>query len=97
MGDSANKDDIPTFHANIVTSTLDVDELTMELRWFHVAHRDSVEGLGDEVIQLPAADASTILSVPPTARMVLTFSAARALKKFLDSALPQAEKSRESQ
>jgi len=97
VGDSAERDEVPVIHANFVTSNLTTDELTMELRWFHAAHKDNLRTDTDEVFQLPGAEPEVIMSLPPAARVVLTFAAAKMLKKFLDAAFPQAEKSRRSE
>jgi hypothetical protein len=95
MPDGSGKSEIPTFYANIVTSNLNVDEMTMELRWFAQPHRGRVkEGTG--VTTVPPASPEELMAVEPVARVVLTFSAVKALKQYLDQALPVTENARKS-
>lgn len=95
MTDSMPKNDPPTFHANISTSNLNVDEMTMEFRWIAKPHREWMKE-GSSVLEIPPATPQEIMAVEPVARVVLTFSAARALKEYLDLAVPQIEKKRKS-
>ncbi|MHB8381458.1 MAG: hypothetical protein ACYDC3_03840 [Candidatus Binataceae bacterium] len=96
MGDGVDKKDIPMIHANIVTSNMNVDELTMELRWVTAAHRNHMK-TGDGLIQIPPLTTEEVMAVEPVVRISMTFTAARALKHYLDQALPEIEKTRRSQ
>ena len=87
-------DEFPTYHANVVTNNLSVDEMTMELRWFARPHKDSMKPSAETVIEVPAPSAEEVMATPPVARVVLTFSAVKALKDYLDQAFPEIEKLR---
>jgi hypothetical protein len=95
MADGSDRKEIPTFHANIVTSNLNTDEMTMELRWFAQPHRNWIqEGTG--VTTIPPASPRELMAADPVAKVVLTFSAVKALKQYLDQAFPEIEKARKS-
>jgi hypothetical protein len=86
----------PTYYANVVTSLLTADELTMELRRLDRPHRDiSKQGLAPTAI-LPPVPPAEIMNLDPIARVVLTFQAAKALKEYLDGALPRMEVARKT-
>lgn len=87
---------IPTHYANIATSLLTADELIMELRRVDKAHRDIVNTSSLESVIVPPATPEEILNHEPIARVVLTFSAAKALKDYLDNTLPRIEELRRS-
>ena len=88
--------DVPTFFANIVTSNLTTDELSMELRRVDRPHKQFVKAQaeGQPLIIIAAPTPEEIMSHPPVARIVVTFSAAKMLKQYLDVALPRAEEAR---
>lgn len=88
----------PTYHANVVTMNLTVDEMTMEFRSYLPAHRELFRAAeGQELTALPPPTAEEVYSIEPIARVVLTFAAVRALKQYLDQALPITERTRKSQ
>ena len=95
MPEETGRHEPPTYFANIVTSNLNVDELVMELRRFVAAHRDFLK-VGEELIPVPPVTMEEILKLEPIARVVLSFTAAKALKQSLDQALPEIEKLRKS-
>jgi hypothetical protein len=89
----------PTFYANFVTSILTVDDLVMELRRVDRTHREMLSTMTAApvtapFIPLPSITPADIMALEPIARVVLSFSAAKALKEYLDNALPAAEESR---
>jgi len=51
---------------------------------------------GSKILEIPPATAQEVMAVEPVARVVLTFSAVRALKEYLDAAFPEIEKKRRS-
>jgi hypothetical protein len=90
-------DAFPTYHANFVTSNLNVDELVLELRRADKPHRENLTPAGEAAAPLTFLRPLTpqeILAVDPVARVVMTFSAARSLKQFLDGAFDRAEHAR---
>lgn len=95
MSDGSERHDPPTFHANIVTSNLNVDEMTMELRWYTRPHSGVIKA-GAGPVPIPAATAEEVMAVEPVAKVSLTFSAVKALKEYLDQAFPEIEKNRKS-
>jgi|KBSSwiStaDraftv2_1062776.scaffolds.fasta_scaffold85456_3 hypothetical protein len=92
----ADPDVIPTFYANIVTSNLSTDDLTMEFRRIDRPHNEvmSLETPGAPLTIIPPPGPAQILALPPVARVVLTYTAAKVLKDYLDGALPRAEQAR---
>lgn len=82
----------PTFHANIVTMILTVDEFTMELRSYLPAHRDQIStDPADALKPLPPPAVEEVMKVEPVARVVLTYNAAKALMEYLVKAFPPTE------
>lgn len=94
MAPDSGKPDPPTFYANIVTMNLNADELTIELRRYFALHRDHVAGIAIGIKSLPPPSAKELLEVDPIARVVVTYSAAKALKEYLEQAFPEIEKLR---
>jgi hypothetical protein len=84
----------PTYYANFVTSVLTADDLVMELRRFDRPHRESSSS-GLYTLLSPVALAD-IMNREPVARVVMTFSAAKALKDYLNNALPRIEEVRKT-
>ena len=84
---------VPTYYANFVTSVLTADDLVMELRRFDRPHREVPPASGAYTV-LPAIRPADVMSQEPIARVVMTFSAARALKAYLESTLPRMEEAR---
>lgn len=97
MADGADSSEVRTYHANIVTSNLNVDEMVMEFRRYTPSHKDWIGKSGGQLTQIPAPTAEEIVAVAPIARVVITFSAARALKQYLDHAFPEIDKARKAQ
>lgn len=95
MPEETGRHEPPTYFANIVTSNLNADEMVMEFRQFFQPHRGFVKS-GDKPIYLEAPKVEELLELEPVARVVLTFSAAKSIKQYLDQALPEIEKQRKS-
>lgn len=93
MSDAGGQQGPPTYYANIITSLLTVDDLTLEFRRFDTPHREMATP-GQQLTVVPPASAAEVMQQEPIGRVVVTFSAARALKEYLDSALPRIEESR---
>jgi hypothetical protein len=97
MADAKDREEgVPTHYANIATSLLTADELVMELRRVDKPHRDVVKETSGLATIVPPATPAEILSHEPIARVVLTFTAAKALKEYLDSTLPRIEEMRKT-
>lgn len=95
MVSDIGKADPPTFYANVVTMNLNVDELTIELRRYLASHKDHVAAVATGTLKpLASPSAKELLELDPIARVVLTYSAAKALKEYLEKAFPEIEKSR---
>jgi len=97
MIDDLSAQELPTYFANIVTSLLNPDEMVMEFRRYLAPHKTMLKSGADPVTFIPPASPEQILQSEPVARVVLTFSAVRILKQYLDAALPQIENQRKSQ
>jgi len=83
----------PTYFANVVTLNITVDEVVIELRRFFQAHKDlALDTQALKPISAPSPD--EIFKLEPIARVVLTFSTAKALMQLLDQAVPQFEQKR---
>ncbi len=98
MMDETRKSLTPTYFANVVTMNMSVDEMIIELRQVHQEHKQLFQGQKPEDIgtvtwtKPPAPD--EMLSIEPVARVVLTFTAAKNLKRYLDDVLPKMESAR---
>lgn len=93
MPEATGLQEPPTYFANVVTMLLNVDGMTMELRQYLPPHKDLLKAVG-ELTPIPPPTHEDVYKVQPVARVFLTFSAARALKAYLDQALPQMETAR---
>lgn len=94
MSDAGGQQGPPTYYANIITSLLTVDDLTLEFRRFDKPHREMLATPSQQLAVVPPASTAEVMQHEPIARVVVTFSAATALKEYLDSALPRIEESR---
>lgn len=83
----------PTFYANVVTMILNVDEFTVELRCYLPAHKEQMAKLSaaDVLKPLPPPSPNELMELEPIARVVLTYSAAKALMEYLVKAFPPTE------
>ena len=95
MPEETGRHEPPTYFANVVTMNLNVDEMVMEFRRFIPAHRDFVKA-GEKLTLLEPPQVKEVLNLEPIARVVLSFTAAKTIKQYLDQALPQIEKQRKS-
>ena len=95
MPEETGRHEPPTYFANLVTMNLNVDEMVMEFRRFIQAHRDFPKG-SEKLIPLEPPKPEELLNLEPIARVVLSFTAAKSIKAYLDQALPQIEKQRKS-
>lgn len=97
MPEDGGRNEPPTYFANIATMNLNVDGMTIELRQYLPAHAKLFGKIGGgEVKAIPAPTEEDVYKVDPVARVVLTFTAVQAMKKYLDDALPQMEKARKT-
>lgn len=95
MVESADSQDIPTYYANFVTSQINVDELSMEFRRLFIPHREmALQEAKDGIVPVPPVTGDRVMKLEPIARVVLTFSAAKALRDYLDKVLPSMEAQR---
>ena len=94
MPEATGPQESPTYFANVVTSMLNVDGITMEFRQYLPPHKHLITTAAPEIIPIPPPTVEDIYKVQPVARVVLSFSAVRALKAYLDQALPQMETAR---
>lgn len=97
MPEETSKQGPPTYFANFASAILNADEMTIEFRRYGPPHRELFKTSGPEVMPIPPPSAQDIYQVEPVARVVLTFTAAKPLKQYLDTALPQIEKQRKTQ
>ncbi len=95
MPEATGPQEPSTYFANVVTMLLNVDGMTMELRQYLPPHRDLFQSVG-ELKPIPPPTYEDVYKVQPVARVFLTFSAVRALKAYLDQALPQMETARKA-
>ncbi len=97
MSEGAEKQEAPTYFANVVTVNINVDELVMEFRRILIPHKEQLKTSRPEApIFIPPVAPEKILDIDPVARVVLTITAARALKQHLDDMLPKIEEARKT-
>jgi len=66
----------------------------MEIRQYLPPHRDLLAAKAPGMVTMPPPNPEEVFKLVPVARVVLSFSAVRALKVYLDQALPQMETAR---
>ena len=93
MVDSYSQE-VATYYANIVTANIFQDEVVLEFRRFLRSHKENFEKFGEKPI--PAPDAAEIFKDTPVVRLVLTFTAAKALVGYLQKTLPIVEAQRKA-
>lgn len=96
MPETTSPPEPPTYFANVATMVLNVDGMTIELRQYLPPHKDLFKLVGNEVRPIPPPTWDDLYKVQPVARVVLTFTAVRALKAYLDQTLPQMENARKT-
>ena len=100
MTDAKDQPPAPTYYANFVTSMLTVDDLLLELRRVDRPHRDwlttppAAKSAAGTFAPVPAPTPAEIMASEPIARVVMTFSSAKALRDYLDTTLPAIEEAR---
>ena len=94
MAEAGSQQQPPTYYANVVTSNLNVDELILELRRVLVPHRDTMKATVDKIVLIPPIPPEQMMKEEPLARVVMTFTAAKILKEYLEQALPRVEDAR---
>jgi len=99
MADASEQHQVPKYFANFVTSQINTDELYMELRRFFTPHETMIAGAKPDsaLLPVPAPSAEQVMKEQPIAIVVMTFSAAKALKEYLEKALPEIEAQRKGQ
>ncbi len=91
MADASEQHQVPT-------SQINTDELYLELRRFFTPHEKIARTKSDStLLPVPAPSVEDIMKEQPIAIVVMTFSAAKALKEYLVKALPEIEAQRKSQ
>ena len=93
MSEAVDRQEPRTYYANIVTSNLTVDELTMEFRRIVLPYK-SWAATAATVVKVPPPSVDEIMATEPIARVVLTFTAAKALKQYLDQVIPTLDEAR---
>lgn len=97
MPDQPGSQHPPAYFANVVTTNLYPDELVMELRRHFQEHKILGVAQGTQPADVAPPSAEEIFRTEPIARVVLTFTAAKGLKDYLDQAIPIMEKRRRAQ
>jgi len=97
MSEGAGKQEPPTYFANIVTIQVNADETVLEFRRIMTPHRVQLKLQPSEgMTPVPPPTPENIFEVDPVARVVLTFTAAQALRTNLNNMLPAAEIARKT-
>lgn len=96
MGEPTEEVQGPTYFANIVTSQFNVDELTLEFRRFIPSHRKLSLKSGVQIQSVPPPSPQEVMEQEPVARVVLTFTAAKSLKEYLDQTIAKVESARKA-
>jgi hypothetical protein len=97
MTDSESKGSPPTYFGNFATTTLNTDELVLELRRIMKPHRETMKpGSANAPSIIPPLAIEEIMREEAVVRVVMTFTAAKALKEYLDNVMPRVEESRQT-
>lgn len=91
MPDSVPHPEPPTFYTNVVTVHVTLDEVSLEGRRYMPGHEEiwRVSKGGKEPGPVP--DDATVYREAPIVKVVMTFTAAKALRDTLQALLPQME------
>ncbi len=79
----------PTYFANWVTLTVNTDELAIEFRRVDRPHRETA----DQTL-IPGPSPQDALNREPLARVVVTYTAAKALWEYLNNTMPRVAEAR---
>jgi len=91
MADGSAAEQPPTYYANWVTLTVNTDELVIELRRIDRPHRETAS-----MPVIPGAKPEEVLLRDPIARVVMTYTAAKSLREYLNNTMPRVEASRKT-
>ncbi len=92
MADVASHAEPPTFYANVVTLSVDPDVMYIELRRYIISHREQYERTKAGKTVPPSDEA--VYAEEPIARVVITYTAARALHANLGELIPKMQLAR---
>ncbi len=87
-------DKYPVYYANVVTVHVSVDEVTLECRRYMPEHKEIWRLTQGGKQAPPALTDEQVYNVPPVAKVVMTFTAARLLRDNLTELLQQIEQQR---
>jgi len=93
MADVASHAEPPTFYANVVTLSVDPDVVYMELRRYILSHQDQFQRAKSPGGPAPPSE-EAVYAEEPIARMVITYTAARALYANLGEMIPKMQAAR---
>jgi hypothetical protein len=92
MADIASHDEPPTFYANLVTLSVEPDVVYIELRRYIIPHREQHQRAKTGETGSPPEEA--VYAEEPIARMVITYTAAKALYANLGEMIPKMQSAR---
>lgn len=97
MSEVAGNQEPPTYFANIVSLQVTVDETVLEFRRYLLPHKEQLKlSPAGPVIPIPEPTPEQLLAAEPIARVVLTYTAAQALRQNLNNMLPGVEMARKT-
>jgi hypothetical protein len=94
MSEATSKQEPPMYFANLVTLTVTVDEAVLEFRRFTSPHKETKIIPDGSVTVIPAPTHDQVMAIEPIARVVLTYTAAQALRDILVNMLAPVDKAR---
>ena len=94
MSEATSKQAPPIYFANLVTLTVTVDEAVLEFRRTTSPHKETKLKTDVPVTVIPAPTPDQIMAIDPVATVVLTYTAAQALRENLGNMLAQVDKAR---
>ena len=97
----SESDEVPTYYANFVSMNMNVDELVLEFRSYNPFHKENWEKAGapesGEIFDIPPVTMREIYDQRPAARVVVTFSAAQAIRQYLNRVMDKMLAARKGQ
>jgi hypothetical protein len=81
----------PVFHANIATIRVNAEQVTVEFRDIDMEHSDAWRRSEKGTKPIPPLTDDEIYAIPPVARVVMTYTAAKYLQANLNTLMPQVE------
>ena len=94
MAEATDEPTPPTYFANAISVLVNADEVSIEFRRLVQSHAEISKATQAGTQPVPKGTAEDFWTIPPVAKVFLTFTAAKFLRDNLITLMPQFEKAR---